>query len=152
MSESTMKIFKQLFSTLVLYRHNIHILHWKCHGRDFEAVHMHMDTYLDRFNEFIDDIGEIMMELDMNPLCLCSCMKELEGDQDKKHVCIDADADYDSVMVYRFIESMFCELMDMYKHISYDAAIPSDVKSILDEHSQWLRLETNYKNKRRLFN
>lgn len=148
MSESTMKVFKQLFSTLILYRHNIHILHWKCCGNDFEAVHTHMDKYLDKFNGLIDGIGELMMELGLDPLCLCSCMKELEAEEDKKHMCVDGDANYTSALVYGYIDTMFHDLMDLYKKISYDAAIPSDVKSILDEHIQWLRLEAEYKLKR----
>ena len=149
MNENTKKLFETLFSALVMNRHNIHVLHWKCCGTDFEDVHTLMDSYLDKFNSLIDGIGEIMMELNINPLCLCSIIKNLEED-DEEYICISGDINYTSEKVFEHIATMFKRLIHLYEDIIEDEDIPSDIVSVLDEHKQWLRLERDYKNIQRV--
>jgi DNA-binding ferritin-like protein len=149
MSKTTEELFKELFSSLILYRHNIHILHWKCCGPDFDATHELMDKYLEKFSSMIDGVGEIMLELGLNPLGLCEIMKTLDESDNEDYMCIDGDDEYASQKVYEYISFMFKGLIDMYEKICYDKALPSDITGVLDDHREWLRLERDYKNVRR---
>ena len=44
---------QKLFSLLICYRHNIHMLHWKVSGPSFMCLHKTLDEYVDKFNDFI---------------------------------------------------------------------------------------------------
>lgn len=150
MNERTKKLFETLFSALILYRHNIHILHWKCCGKDFDSTHRLMDEYLYRFTTMIDSIGEIVLQLGENPLCLCSVMKNLDENNDVEFMCIEGDENYESETVYRHIAFMFKGLIEIIDSIEEDKELPSDVISVLDSHKEWLRLERDYKNIQRV--
>lgn len=139
---------KVLFAALVAYRHNIHMLHWKVVGPDFDCVHKLLDQYVGQFNTFIDEIAEMILSMGNNPLTIQECMELL--DQCDSHVLIiESTEDYDTEKVYKALEIMFNDLYTLYNDISNDCDC-SECNSKFDEHKYWLRVESKYKNVKRM--
>jgi len=139
-----------LFSTLVAYRHNIHMLHWKVCGEGFDCVHTLMDSYLDKFNDMVDDVAEMILSFNTNPFTLEECMDCLKK-SNKQVLVIESDADFTKENVFNAIKIMFDDLCEIYTdiHKEYEGT-PCPSFSKLDEHRYWLLIENNYKNERRL--
>ena len=139
---------KFLFALLVAYRHNIHMLHWKVVGEHFDCVHKLMDKYVDKFNGFIDDIGEMLLSLEQDPLTLQECM-ELLSNHESDFLVIESTRDYEGEDVFKAIQIMFNDLYVMYTSITSECEL-GDCVSKLDEHKYWLRVECYYKNMKRM--
>lgn len=139
-----------LFSVLVCYRHNLHMLHWKVVGHHFEGAHTLLDSYVSKFNTFIDEIGEMILSMDGNPLTLQECI-DIVTQLDQHILIIESGEDYDSTRVYNALDIMFTDLYNLYTEISKDCEF-TDCTSVLDEHKYWLRIEGKYKNKKRMKN
>lgn len=144
-----MKDLKILFAALVCYRHNIHILHWKCIGHKFDMLHSLFDEYNDKIGDFIDDIGEMLLVNGENPLGLDECLKILTDD-DTHFLILNSNEDYDCEKALNALNMMFNTLLELYDELTDDDDISSDCISKLDEHKYWIRIENNYKNKRRM--
>ena len=142
---------QKLFAMSVCYRHNLHMLHWKVKGPEFDCVHKLLDDYVGKFNEFIDEIAEMLLSFDSYPLTLQECLDLLSKDSDDVLV-VESDEDYDSEEVFKAIGIMFDGLYNLYTEIRQDKSTDeySECGGKLDEHKYWLRLENNYKNKRRM--
>lgn len=145
-----MDSIKTLFSTIILYRHNLHILHWKAKGCHFDCIHELLDTYVDKFNTYVDEVAEIMLMLGINPLSLQDCLQIAEDDSDITHVLIDPTGDYDGHECMDYIQTMFTTLMGIYRNICDENILPKDIMATFDNHLGWLRLENHYKNVQRL--
>lgn len=138
---------KWLFAVLVWYRHNLHMLHWKVVGKDFDTIHSMLDDYVSKFNTFIDEIAEMLLSMGSNPLTMSEITSMLSS-SDCRILTVESDSDYKSKEVFNAIDMMFGELWIIYNDISKDC--PSDCVSKLDEHRYWLRVECQYKNRRRI--
>ena len=134
---------QKLFSLLVCYRHNIHMLHWKVSGHSFMCLHKVLDYYVDKFNSFIDDIAELMLSTGINPLTLQECL-ELISNNDEHHLLIESTENYDANKVYDALLYMISDLFTVYNKVS-EECIYSECNSKLDEHKYWLRIEWKYK-------
>lgn len=139
---------KKLFAALVWYRHNLHMLHWKTTGKDFDKAHGLCDDYVSKFNGFIDEIAEMMLSLGENPMTLQECIETLDS-SNKKFITVESSKDYDSEDIHHAIDVIFESIMNIYDELAEKSEIPSDCISKLDEHRYWFRIEKNYKNKRR---
>lgn len=145
-----MEKFQKLFSALIIFRHNMQILHWKATGKDFDAVHRLCDEYTASLGVITDEITELMMEVGINPLGIPEVIELARDDDEFKYICLDADKLYSSKDVYKYIDIMFSSLCDMYIEIHSIDDLRDDICGKLEEHMKWLSLELNYKNKRRL--
>ena len=141
--------FDKIFASLIVYRHNLHILHWKISGHNFEDMHKLLDDYVSKFNSFIDEIGEMMLSLNCNPLALSDCIHILENDEEY-FLMLDPSEDYDMEDALSAMDKMFTDMMVMYMTLYKEVELPDDCKSKLDEHRYWFRIENSYKNKRRM--
>lgn len=144
-----MENLKRLFSTLVIYRHNIQMLHWKVTGEHFDCVHALMDEYTKQFNEFIDAVAEIMLMTHASPLCLDCCLEFAKNDEHYDYVMISGKEDYSGEDCFAYIDRMFHDLIVRYNEVKNHDMIPADLASVFDNHVYWLRTEVVYKNKRR---
>lgn len=140
---------KSLFSALVVYRHNINVLHWKVKGCHFDCLHELLDNYGDTFNSFIDEVAEAMMCVGCNPLDFEACRATVNDDA-INHIVLSGESDYDTDDIQKNIGIMFTTLITMYTEVANSHELPSDVQAKLDEQLYWFRLENNYKNRRRL--
>ena len=145
-----MKDLQKLFTALVLSKHNIRILHWKAIGVEFDAVHSVMDEYAKCFDKLIDEVGEIMVEMKIDPLCIHELMELAKEDSDNEYLCIDPARDYPAKEAFSHINTMFTLLCKLYNEICDEDDIPENVISKLQEHQRWISLELNYKNARRM--
>ena len=57
-------IMHRLISALIVYHHNIKMLHWTCTGKEFDATHEYLDDMAKQLYEYTDVIAEIMMSKD----------------------------------------------------------------------------------------
>ena len=140
---------QKLFAVLVCYRHNLHMLHWKVIGLDFDCVHKLLDDYVSKFNDFIDEIGEMILSLGGNPLTLHECV-DLVVKSDMHILNVESHESYTVVESFRAVGAMFATLMTSYEMLQHEDSLPSECKSKLDEHLYWLRIECRYKNNSRL--
>ena len=137
-----------LFSVVMCYRHNIHMLHWKVAGKDFDTTHKILDNYVSKFNLFVDEIAEMLLSIGGNPLTIQECMNVLVP-SDKHILLIESKANYTSDEAYKALDIMFNDLYNIYSEITSTCEY-TDCASKLDEHKYWLRVEGLYKNKKRL--
>lgn len=144
------KELQNLFAVLNTYRHNIHMLHWKIVGEDFDCTHRLFDSYVGQFNTFIDEVAEMILSLNGNPLTIQECIDVITH-LDKEILVLESDEDYDNEKAFKAIAIMFESLYDMYTHISRSMSEDlSECAGKLDEHKYWLRIEGKYKNKKRM--
>lgn len=138
-----------LFAVLICYRHNLHMLHWKVTGMSFDKAHKVLDEYVEQFNTFIDEIGEMLLSMGNNPLTLQESITLLTN-LDSHILVVESHENYNCEEVFKAVDIMFEDLYTMYTNISEDCDY-SDCASKLDEHKYWLRIEGKYKNKKRLY-
>ena len=141
---------KLLFAVVLAYRHNLHMLHWKVVGCDFDTIHKLLDDYVDKFNTFVDEIAEMLLSIGHNPLTLQEAITLL-SDLNTHILVIESQEDYESDKVFKALDIMFNDLYTMYTDISNECEY-SECVSKFDEHKYWLRVEGKYKNKKRLEN
>ena len=101
-----MERLKQLFSALVIYRHNMNILHWKSKGCHFDGLHKLFSDYGDKFNNLIDEVAEIMLIEGENPLCFKHCF-ETASEDTRDHLILTGGENYDSENSAIAVEKMF---------------------------------------------
>ena len=144
-----MERLKQLFSALVIYRHNMNILHWKSKGCHFDGLHKLFSDYGDKFNNLIDEVAEIMLIEGENPLCFKHCF-ETASEDTRDHLILTGGENYDSENSAIAVEKMFETLIDMYTEIAENNDLSPELQSKFDEHLYWLKLECRYKNVQRM--
>jgi DNA-binding ferritin-like protein len=145
-----MEGLKKVLATLILYQYNIRILHWNTAGRTFDPVHELVDEYVSKFNEFIDEVAEMIIMLGGRPISLPQVLQSVATGREESKIVLSAETYYYLEDIYRKIDSMFSQLMIDYQTLVSDNSIPSPIISKLEEHYYWLLKEGNYKNKQRL--
>lgn len=138
----------KLISTLLVYHHNVKILHWTCKGKGFDAAHNYLDDFGKQLYEYIDVIAEIMVSKDLPIPTLIEAVNVLEQDNDNEHLIIKGDDMHTCEECSQAMYRMFCTLYKVYE-CSHEGN-ESDIVSILDEHMAWIRKEGFYKMKQRL--
>lgn len=140
---------KKLLAALILYHFNTRILHWKLTGTDFDPVHELLGDYYDQLGVFIDDIAEIGLILEINPINIAEAITVLENDGGD-FMMLNGSENLSSKDCFEKIKFMFGSLISIYEELYKDESIPADVINKLQEHSFWLRKELSFKNVRRL--
>ena len=137
----------RLISALIVYHHNIKMLHWTCTGKEFDATHEYLDDMAKQLYEYTDVIAEIMMSKDKIIPTLSSAISILDEDDKHEHLIINGDINE----CYECAEATFRMLSTLYE-LYKDAheEMESDIVSILDEHMAWIRKECFYKMKLRI--
>lgn len=145
-----MNKFQRLLSALILYSHNVRILHWKVKGVDFDTVHALFGDYQGKLDGLVDDIAEIGLQLDIQPVSLRVAIETLENDNDFDYLMLEGDESFSSFSAFEKISGMFKVLIDLYEDLCCDDNVPADVANKMQEHTYWLRKELQYKNRQRL--
>ncbi|MDD3172182.1 MAG: ferritin-like domain-containing protein [Herbinix sp.] len=138
---------KNLFACLVMYKHNLQILHWNSTGIDFSSAHEETDEYIDKFEKMIDEVGEIIKSLGGNPIGLKDCIEILEKDTTEIYFGADASHDYNYEEVLESIDKMFEDLIKLYTKCHEDSSIDIFNKSKLHKHGYYCMVEGSYKTK-----
>lgn len=141
---------KRLFAVIIVYRHNIHMLHWKASGSHFDCIHKLCDDYVDHFNGLVDEIAEMILMLGEVPLTLHECFELVDNDSSHEYIIISASEDYDEEDTAEHIGTMFNDIMSIYDEIYSKDELPKDIIASIDGQMGWFRLENHYKNRQRL--
>ena len=141
--------FSNLLALLVVYQHNLKVLHWKVSGKDFDNKHKILSDYYDKFDEFIDQVAELGMEINIEPLSF-NAVHSLCNEMSESVIMCHANQDYEGKDALKIVGSMFDQLIANIDKCQQDKDLPSDILSDLDSIKAYLRLESHYKNKRRL--
>lgn len=145
-----MNEFQRLLASLILFTHNTKILHWKIGGVDFDPVHEKLGSYYALLDGLIDEIAEIGMQFDINPVGLFTALQLLETDTGYNYLVLDGTESFDSKKAFENIQIMFTSLLSLYEKACSVKIITSDVVNKLEEHMFIIRKELSYKNKQRL--
>lgn len=143
------EMLKKLFSMLVLYQHNVKMLHWNVIGCDFDSIHAVLGEYADKMGLFIDDVAEIMLQLDMDILSLHEVMEYLEKDEDYNYIELRSGEKFETDDVFKYIHVFFTQLISVYEEIYKDQDLDGSIISELQTQQFWFRKEALYKNKHR---
>lgn len=139
--------FKKLLSLLVVYQYNLRVLHWKVVGLNFDGKHNLFGDYYAKFDEFIDSVAELALELDVNPASFSEAFAILQSLEEDVIICKGTE-DYNPKEALLITGKMFEHLLRVVE--SCQEGLPTDVQGSLDDIKQYLRLEGRYKNKRRI--
>lgn len=150
----TTEKLRNLFSVLVVYRHNMQMLHWRVVGPAFDAVHELCDNYTDRFNKMIDSVGEKLLIMGDTPCTLFECL-EIVKNLPREFICVEP-RDYCDIECFENIHAMLDSLIKEYNLAIDDCRcsscthLPKGARASLESDLEWLELECYYKNTKRL--
>ena len=142
-----MNNFKKLLALLTVYQYNIRVLHWKISGLDFDDKHSLFGSYYEEFDGFIDKVSELSMQLGNDPISFNEVHSLCENMEENVIIC-QGTTNYSNIDALKMIGTMFEQLIIVIE--SCQEGVPSDIQSELDDIKQYLRLESRYKNRRRL--
>jgi DNA-binding ferritin-like protein len=140
---------QRLLAVLILYHFNIKILHWKLTGVDFDPVHGLFDDYFSEVGVFVDDVGEMCLQMEIDPLNITEAIDYLNQDGGDYEALSGADY-FTSQQAFEKLDSMFNGLIEIYEGLYADPSIPADIVNKLQEEAQWIRKQVRYKNRQRL--
>jgi len=138
-----------LLSALIVNSHNVRILHWNIVGIDFDPVHEKLGSYYDILTEFVDDIAETCVMLEVPPVGIHEAFAILKEDR-RPFTSLSGGKKYTSTESFELISEMFGSLIELYQEICSMDSLPGDVINKLQEHLYRIRKELQYKNKARL--
>ena len=144
-----MNCFKTLFAVLVLYRHNMQVLHWNATGKQFDRVHKICDEYTEKLGECIDSIAEKLIMCGERPLSYEEVLTQVKEDE-KEFVMLTTDVQYCFACAFSAINDMFETLIKLYNEVLTTVELPTGMKSSLESELEWFELEKCYKNEKRL--
>lgn len=133
---------ERLFIATVINKHNIHMLHWNCTGKDFDPTHEKLNEYVSQMGGYVDEIAEIMKMFGGSPLSLLECVEKAKAD-DFQYICLTSSETFDSAGVWAQCNKIFDQMLNLYTEAADGA--PTDISSKFDEHIYWYRLEGKYK-------
>jgi len=137
----------KIFNALVLYSYNMRALHWKIKGKNFDGKHFLAQDYYQRLDAFVDEVAEMMMMLGHAPKDLKTVLDSTANDPSETFLVVSCEygQSYTEEQMTQSVNEMFCHLMALYEAAGKDESLPSDVRSKLDEHVYYFRLEARYK-------
>lgn len=144
--------FKELLELLVLYAHNMKVIHWNSTGDRFDRIHALADDYHGKICTTADSIGEMIGMLNKEIPSFTDVTDDLKS-KDKDFLVMDAKKKYtyqDGVgyigIMLKDIVSAIEETLDT-KEMDEDGNV--GIKATLESiHYDYLK-ELNYFNKRR---
>ena len=138
------KQLKILMGALNLYRYNFRIMHWKSKGKQFKKVHELMADYYEMLDGFIDEIAEISLMFNIEPLSYEDTLTVLNA-SDLQFEQIQGRETFDCIEAVKKSGQFFNQLISLYEDVKKD--MPGDITSKLEEHQYTMRLESQYKGK-----
>lgn len=131
---------KELLALLMYHSHNVHILHWKTTGLNFQKVHEMMDELYAEMLTHVDLIAEMMLQMDQDPLSFQEMISIIE-DLDSEN--INPNISYDEANTFKKVISIFDEII---KHIDriYESEIPRAMVGQIEEMQSWYMLRSKY--------
>ena len=141
---------ENIFAGLILYRHNIQLMHWNTIGCDFDPAHEKLGDYVDTLNDYIDEVAEIMKMLDCRPMCLEHVLECVKNTKSADFLYLDGDTDFTSQAIWENVSTMFKGMVELYENTISLESFPGDIVSKLQEHQHWFRVEGIYKGNARL--
>lgn len=141
--------WRQLLALLMIYTHNVHVLHWNVTGLDFDPTHAKLDEYYEEMNSYVDDIAEMGLELGIRPVGYTEAIDVLD-DPEVHYLLLRGSETFKSHDAWEAIRNMFIQLVDFYESMTKQSDLPGDVVNKLQEHQQWFRKQVSYKNRQRL--
>lgn len=145
-----MQNLQRLLACLMLYNSNIHVLHWKIKGVDFDPVHTLIGGYYDLIDTYIDDVAEICLQVGVDPVSVPEAIKMLGDDPATTFMILRGSDNFSSNEAFEKLDIMFKDLISLYDAVYKDSAIPASIINTLQEQQQAIRKECCYKNTRRL--
>lgn len=133
-----------LMSALNLYRYNFRIMHWKAKGKHFKKVHDLMSEYYDMLDGFIDEIAEIGLMNDIQPVSYQDTFDILNR-SDLEFEQLHGTETFDCPEAVKKSGEMFDQLIQLYDEVKDGA--PDAIVSKLEEHQYTMMLESKYKGK-----
>lgn len=135
---------KKLLAYIMFYSHNIHILHWKVVGEEFQANHEHFDEYYKSMIDHIDLVAEMMLQLDQNPIDY-PIMLDIVNTAGKI-VDVDVYRTYSGKEAFVIINEMYLHILGLIEslHENMGNELPNSIKSTLDEIESWYRIRAKY--------
>lgn len=140
---------RYLFAILVYYRHNLQMIHWKADGDGFDRVHTLAEEYYDKISDFVDSIAEKIIILGGVPMSLEECI-ETVNNSDREYITISPEADYGRHEAFKGIQIILSDIIKEYNEVLDNDDLPKGMTSSLESDLEWLELECDYKNKKRL--
>lgn len=140
--------FRKLLPTLILYQHNLHVLHWKLRGVDFDPVHSLLGEYYETLAGFVDEVGEISLMLGIEPMGLkesIDFLLELPEEFEE----LKGSESFSSLDCFSKINNYFTQLIGLY-NASYQDITEPNIVNKLQEQAYWFVKECKYKNNQRL--
>lgn len=144
-----MNEFKRLLAAITLYAHNVHVLHWKIYGIDFDPVHEKLGEYYDLLNGHVDDVAEIGMQIGVDPPGFVGVVDFVKDDDQFSYVVLRGSDNFSSRQAFEQVNKMFEHLIQIYDQV-IATDIPADIINKLQEHQFDIRKQLQYKNKQRL--
>ena len=146
-----MKSIQFLQALFTIHSNNFRMLHWKACGENFDSAHSIAGDYYDMVGADIDDIAEVMLRDDINPLTLEECL-DAKHDMNISILDVKGDADYTKSEIIRFsgrilsdILNGILETLEEYQDDRH-VGIKSYLEGLYDKYDK----EANYLNKRRM--
>lgn len=140
---------QKLFAMEVLYRHNVHMLHWNVVGSDFDSAHATLDGFVETMSTHIDQLAEMIKVLGQVPLTLPECINVLTDDSEQYSFVNKNNIPTSSC--WAEVNVMFTGLYDKIKEVKEDSAMPADIVSELESMMYYYALEGKYKGRSRVF-
>lgn len=139
-----------LLAALILAQHNTHVLHWRLTGVDFDPTHSLMDDYYDAIGGFVDEVAEMGMQVDIAPVGLHEVFDVLSKSDKFTFESLTGKESFTSTECFGKIQTIYGTLIALYDDVINNGNLPGDIVNKLQEHQQWFRKQTMYKNRRRL--
>lgn len=141
---------ENLIATLIVYQHNVRMLHWTCKGKGFDHTHSYLDDFGKQIYDFTDEIAEIMISLDKKIPTLTEAMNILANDDTTEHLIITSEEFHDSKECAKAMMQMFTTLHSVYMKAYDEIKEHPGLTSTLDTHLAWIHKEGFYKMRLRL--
>lgn len=140
---------RRLFALLLFQQHNLHMLHWKASGKNFQKTHEFIDEMYNEMIKHLDTVAEIMLQHDYMPLTFPEVYEEL-ANNDKEFFVISPNNNYSDEEVFKILQVIFRNIIDEIQEVKNEGELPDYHKSELDTLQSYYSLKANYLFKQRL--
>ena len=139
----------KLQAILTVHADNFRILHWKACGKNFDSAHKIAGDYYDMVSDDVDNIAEILLRYDVNPLNIFNCIKVAV--KSGTNVSIPPQNDYTKEEVIKYSGLILTEILNVIAEALEEAQNPVSVgvKAYLESLYDKYDKESRYLNKRR---
>lgn len=122
--------FKKLIAMLIIQRSNFQILHWKVRGEDFDNMHANVTNgYYEMVSSDIDDVVEVAMRLDINPVNHIEACKIVLNDGNS-NIMYPSDKDYSRDEVIVLINKSLINILSCIKDVLETDEIQNEISNV----------------------